>query len=51
MDTKKVASTALTRPFDGSGQRFLLGDAWIGDIDEVRLWNRMLADDEVLALP
>lgn len=47
---REIAVTPYARPFSPDGERFVLGGNWVGQIDELRLWTRVLSDIEVAGL-
>lgn len=51
VDGTVVLREAYKNDFSPNGQRFVLGQRFIGEIDEVRLYDRALAEAEVATLP
>lgn len=47
----KIEGFNSGQTFDPSEQRFRLSDGWIGAIDEVRLYDRVLSEPEALLVP
>ena len=48
---RKVAAFVTGETFDPAEQQFRLSDGWIGAIDEVRLYDRVLSEPEALLVP
>jgi hypothetical protein len=51
VDGALIAIESYDYDFEPQGQSFTLGDGFIGEIDEVRLYARALSGAEVVALP
>lgn len=49
-DDREVRRGPYDRAFGTAGQRFVLGANWVGQIDEVKLWDRVLSALEVAVL-
>lgn len=51
VDGKLLHRAAYRSDFQPDGQRFALGERFLGELDEVRLYDRALVEAEVAALP
>jgi hypothetical protein len=51
IDGREKGRFQYQKPFTPKAQRFVLGVDWVGQIDEVRLWDRVIEPIEVSKLP